>query len=1032
MNLFRWVGRSLFFYYRTWAGAVLLASISIAVVSGSLVIGESITGELKRQSDARLGGIRFLVQKSGGTFRRELAVELERELKIPCAAVLARGARLSKPGGRAILGDLYGVDSNFASLFAGHDSPEMPSLSMGAAEELESRRGEEIYLRVERSGDSYVESVLTPDKNAVAFAETVRETGGWNDYTRYLPRNEHLPSRAFFMPLDELQKTLDMADGANQVVLSSGSREEIAGALERLIQPEDAGIVLKQRDDDTVDLYPQGSGWFSPEIARVLNTIVEARAVTTHLIDSIENRDRVSPYAFVSAASNELKGNEVALSEWLAKDLKAEVGDSIRLVWRLPALNRKLIEREDTFVVRDIYALPSERADTGLAPNWEGLTDSESCSDWEGDWIDLKRVRDKDEKFWETYGPVPKALVSANRARELFGSDFGHVTSFRMRGVGLTEARRLVASKLGMQQAGLILRDLEAEAKTALKGTQDYSLLFVSFGFFLSLSALLLSSSVFVSLMEKRREEMGSMKSLGFGRRRLFVYMTVELMSLSLLAGVLGCLLGEIYAYGITFGLNTFWRDAVGPLGVRFQFQPMLLLAGALAGMTVTFVFLMFRARGLLKQGCVSLLRGEQRRSVPAGFQIPQRLAYSILFVLFLTMLFAGRMFRENPVWLFCFSGFCLLVALFCISRISVRAGQGIVASCFEDERRNKLMVLTALGTWIVGVIFFYATQMMFEKNTFTHHQVADFGSPVSGELKTGDGSIDWIRVADAERAGCSNLLRPSVPTVYGLPVREMLEKGRISGDPEPRRPFEELLNAETGRVFAVLADAPTLQWSLGKKVGDTILLPQAGGNTLLKIVGQTGRTIFQGGLMMSEPDFREAFPGVQGYKMALIQPGEGGEHYQDSDFAQNGGVVRGLEEKKRELYAVERSNMMLFASLGGLGLLFGVLGSAALAFQSVRANQMTLALLQCMGHSSDKLYRLFVSLMTIKVVGGAFLAVGVVLASLYSAGGDGSGRLLWVLAVVFIAVGLALLLLRRSIRLAWRGIDSGVLKRET
>ncbi len=65
-------------------------------------------------------------------------------------------------------------------------------------------------------------------------------------------------------------------------------------------------------------------------------------------------------------------------------------------------------------------------------PRFQGLSEAGNCSDWDaGVPIDLKRIRDKDEKYWDDYRGTPKVLLSLETGRKLWKNPFGSLTTIR-------------------------------------------------------------------------------------------------------------------------------------------------------------------------------------------------------------------------------------------------------------------------------------------------------------------------------------------------------------------------------------------------------------------------------------------------------------------------------------------------------------------------------------------------------------------------------------------------------------------------
>ena len=77
--------------------------------------------------------------------------------------------------------------------------------------------------------------------------------------------------------------------------------------------------------------------------------------------------------------------------------------------------------------------LAGAAADRALVPSVKGMTDELTMANWDPPFpFDAKRIRPADEKYWNRYGPTPKAFVSLATGRRLWASRFGQTTSLRV------------------------------------------------------------------------------------------------------------------------------------------------------------------------------------------------------------------------------------------------------------------------------------------------------------------------------------------------------------------------------------------------------------------------------------------------------------------------------------------------------------------------------------------------------------------------------------------------------------------------
>ncbi len=99
MSLFKLVIRSLGYYWRANLGTLLAIMVSGTILTGALVVGDSVEYSLGRVVTNRLGGIEFALTGQDRFFTTELAEELGGELDATAAAVLQLRGLVSNSGG---------------------------------------------------------------------------------------------------------------------------------------------------------------------------------------------------------------------------------------------------------------------------------------------------------------------------------------------------------------------------------------------------------------------------------------------------------------------------------------------------------------------------------------------------------------------------------------------------------------------------------------------------------------------------------------------------------------------------------------------------------------------------------------------------------------------------------------------------------------------------------------------------------------------------------------------------------------------
>ena len=146
-----------------------------------------------------------------------------------------------------------------------------------------------------------------------------------------------------------------------------------------------------------------------------------------------------------------LADGEIALNTWAADDLGAKVGDEVEIVYFEPeSTHGDVREQTATLRLAAILPLTGAAADRHLTPDLPGVTDQTSIGDWDPPFpFDARRVRKKDEAYWDQYRATPKAFVSLATGRRLWASRFGQSTAIRLatdRAANAAEDRKPAAS----------------------------------------------------------------------------------------------------------------------------------------------------------------------------------------------------------------------------------------------------------------------------------------------------------------------------------------------------------------------------------------------------------------------------------------------------------------------------------------------------------------------------------------------------------------------------------------------------------
>ena len=485
--------RSLSYFWRIQLAVLFGAAVATAVLTGALLVGDSVRGSLRDLTLNRLGRIDYALV-SERFFREGLATDLSRKLEgaaqfhretVP--AILLNGTAVNpKSKARASRVQIQGIDERFTGLWddaSGRNAPSLekqpgqffPSIHINQSlqNELDLKVGEQVLLSFERHSDIHREFLLG-HRDSSEVLQTLRLT-----VTRILPDrgigsfglrpNQSRPLNAY-LPLTVLQKTLGAETKVNAIFaaaispnLSDPTTVDALSALQnklhQALKLEDLGLRLRHVSPNSIG----GVGYLSLESTQFLlkpDIIQAARAVAieqrtqflpilTYLANTIAANGRTIPYSTITgldtqrtfsfeltdgSAAPPLADDEILLNEWAATDLGAEVGDEINLSYYIVGPREKLLTRGAQFRLKGVVAIKGLAADRGLTPKFPGIHEAEDMSEWNAPFpIDLNRIRPKDEVYWDLFRATPKAFVSDKAGQQLWRSRFGDLTAVQIR-----------------------------------------------------------------------------------------------------------------------------------------------------------------------------------------------------------------------------------------------------------------------------------------------------------------------------------------------------------------------------------------------------------------------------------------------------------------------------------------------------------------------------------------------------------------------------------------------------------------------
>ena len=332
---------------------------------------------------------------------------------------------------------------------------------------------------------------------------------------------------------------------------------------------------------------------------------------------------------------------------------------------------------------------------------------------------------------------------------------------------------------------GLYRREAVADVlRQKIDNGVSFAPLFLGLSLFLIVSALLTLAMLLRLHWQDRAESLDVLRTYLTDRRRLNRFLQLEILAVTLPGAALGLLLGCGLCSIQLLLLERVWNGIVNMERLTFHARPVsfliVFLATVLTGWVIT--------RWSLRE------KVTRRRFAPLWLHAFPRTLRQLAWTSFL---------RKLPEHRFCL----ILLALGFLGTLGV-GGFGIKARG-EDGFGRRYVAETQLSV------------------------------VPSHEAPFPDGLLP-IRVREADRADCANLLQASLPTVYGCNLHDLTGETQFLNDP-----------------FGAAVDVGSLQWIIKKNVGDSISYPEGE----LKIERPLKASVFQRGVLIDEAAFQALFP---------------------------------------------------------------------------------------------------------------------------------------------------------------------------
>ncbi len=846
-----------------------------AVLTGSLVLGDSVRGSLTERVNERLGNTETLILTGTGFLSDSI-------LGNPLLAT-ARGYLLAEgfvsSDGQMIPVTVWGSD--------------VDSLKPGEVlinEELHLQPStlhlQPIVLHLPSNSLVGSGSLFVSQSYATQLRLTVKGVKSRQDGGNLLLRQEQVRPKNIFMNRRELAEALGV-EGKINVIMSP---EQISDAqfVGDIWKPEYSGL---QRHGDIIGIdrvfLPQG--------------VVEALAPSARYLAYFVNSLGSIPYSFVTA-TDQLHGDETILTDYAAHRMNAHVGDSVVMEYYVSRGGLKRLEtRSHRFRVVSIVPISEiQRQAELLTADFPGLSGVKRCTDWDSDLpIDMSRITRADEDYWAEYRQTPKALVSLDAVGKDWTGSYGVATKIVTDFPLFTLHPSLFTLHL--------LHPREAAIRAAQNGT-DFGLLFLALGFFIIIAAILLMQTPLAEMYQLRQPEIQLFSVMGFSRRKVQRRLLAEALPVVLMASPVGVILGYAYAAVILWLLAGPWSGATHTDGFGLHARAATVLIALVVAVLLALLVL-----------CLAVRSGLRARRSPSPLR------------------------PRSGAWL-------------------ISHERLLASSLYYYRRQHRLSFWTlALGVFIV-----FAVGM--NRPDFSHSSGAVTGGwqfygesriPIQYDLNT-PASRHHLHLDDLpaesrflqlpkhteDEASCLNLNKVETPSVIGM-------------SPEDMKTFGIAL-AERNDLVPVAVDEEALLWSMMKQVGDTLNYHATDGRQVRAVIAGSYPTgIFHGNAVMPLSAFRQLWPDETGSRIMLFSlqsPAQGPVRGSSATtpiaqaLSDYGVTITTTTDRLHQFFEVTDTYLSIFLSLGGLGLLLGLVSLLIVIRKNLAARRSEIQLYHTLG----------------------------------------------------------------------------------
>lgn len=911
----------------------LCTAVATGVLTGALLVGDSVRGSLKALTLERLGTMQHAL-----TAERFFAPALlPRQDVVP--AILLNGTVFApERHTRVSKVNILGVNDAFFQFWEGDaalnltepvgTARETSPRTLGARghiainealhRELNVQVGDALLVNFPQAVDIHPEFLFGQryaSETIQSLRLTVSEIIPTQNAGRFsLWPHQSLPLNAF-ISLPFLQKALAQEGKVNALFTA----EPMPISPSELVFTLDA-LGLKIREHETHFELQSEQYLIKPSLSDIALSVATENGIPvlptlSYLANTITANGKTIPYSTIVALPIDknafgvtLADDEIILNTWAADELDVEIGHGVDITYYRIGADEEYITETARFRLKAITPMQGLAADQGIIPEFPGIHDTADISEWDSPFpIDYSRIRAQDEAYWDEYRATPKAFITLATGKRLWKNRFGDITSLRMKAAPATRARfeNALLERIQPEQVGFQFLSLRADGLQAAAGTTDFGMLFSGLSILIIFSVAYLIDMLFRIGVEQRSREAGLLRAVGYPLAKIRLRFLSEAGILAGVGTLIGCVFALGYAQLMLFGLKNWWLPAIGTPFVELHVRAASLLIGVLITLGVVLFSIQSTIFRLGKSPPASLLAGASdfAEAVPqpktaamiAKEKKVTRIVFISTFCLIILSVIMSRSFKDwgitklwddwldNPIskllgsvvgtigvgWL----AFERWLTSQKVPKHLTRRRFAFKNAARHPAQSNGCVIMVSLACCIVVAV---GVNRQEAPPQTTYAFVAEAVLPLHHNLNTEDGRFE-LGFSDKD----SQLLSQSEVVPFRMLPGEDVSCLNLY---QPQKPqilgiSDALLDEEPWKKIRwhrdeviALADENSVRWVLHLEPDDNLVVKDEFGNPLSLHLHTMQNSLFQSQLIISESNFMKFFPSQSGYRYFLIK----------------------------------------------------------------------------------------------------------------------------------------------------------------